>query len=247
MSSLLNPIRLIRKRWKTFWRVNWLKTYYFNYKMFPKEVARKLPVYIYGPIKLTNLTGTIILPTEVHKKMIRFGFNYEQQTVSRTPIELSINGSLEFEGMAQIGKDSFIYVAKDAHCTLGNMVGIASRTQLMCEESITIGEWTRISADCQIYDTNFHSFVDTETGNKYPKTGPIKIGSHNFIGYRTSIKKNSITPDYCTVASNSLCSKDYTALGSNTLVGGIPAVLLKSQFSRDWEYEKQRLLRTFST
>ena len=49
------------------------------------------------------------------------------------------------------------------------------------------------------------------------------------------------TPNYCTIASNTLCNKDYTALGENILIGGIPAKLLKENISRDWEGEKAGL------
>jgi hypothetical protein len=51
------------------------------------------------------------------------------------------------------------------------------------------------------------------------------------------------TPDYCTVASNSVCNKDYSTLGNNILIGGIPAKLLRENISRDWESEKALLDR----
>ena len=53
--------------------------------------------------------------------------------------------------------------------------------------------------------------------------------------------QGTITPNNCTIASNTLCNKDYTTLGENILIGGIPAKLLKEHVSRDWEGEKERL------
>lgn len=76
-------------------------------------------------------------------------------------------------------------------------------------------------------------------------TGTVRIGDHNFIGYRSSIKKNTITLSYCTVASNSLCSSDYSNLGKHILIGGVPAKKLKDNFTRVWKKEKEQLKRTF--
>lgn len=245
MYNFLNPIRRLRTRWRSFWAVNWLKTYYFNYKMFTRDTARKLPVFIYGSVKFANLSGKVVLGNDIHKKMIRIGFNYEKDTTSRKPIELHIAGIFEFKGYAQIAKDCFIYVGKDGHCTLGDMVGIASRSKLMCIESITIGDWTRISAESQLYDSDFHEFANSETQEIYPMTGPVILGSHNFIGYRSSIKKNTITPNYCTIASNTLCSSNYLELGEYILLGGVPAKKLKDNFTRLWVKEKEQLKSTF--
>lgn len=245
MSSFLHTLRNKRKSLKSYLAVNWFQTYRLNYKMFPKEVARQLPVYIYGKVKCTDLSGKIILGEKVHRKMIRIGFNYEKDTIHTGAVELSIGGVLEFEGYAQIAKDCFLYVGKNGYCKLGNMVGIASRSKLMCDDAITVGDWTRISAESQIYDTDFHEFVNPETQEQFPMTGPVRIGDHNFIGYRSSIKKNTITPSYCTVASNSLCSSDYSTWGENVLIGGVPAKKLKDNFTRVWEKEKEQLKRTF--
>ena len=51
----------------------------------------------------------------------------------------------------------------------------------------------------------------------------------------------TVTPNYCVVASNSVVNKDYTPLGNNILLGGIPAKLIKKNYSRDWEGEKELL------
>jgi hypothetical protein len=55
------------------------------------------------------------------------------------------------------------------------------------------------------------------------------------------IMSKTKTNNYCTVASNSLCNKDYTGLGLNILIGGIPAKFIKDSISRDWEGEEKLL------
>jgi len=40
-----------------------------------------------------------------------------------------------------------------------------------------------------------------------------------------------------------LCNKDYRSLGNYILIGGIPAKLLQDNYARDWEGEKEALLK----
>ncbi len=244
MSALLNPIRKLRNSWRDFWAINWLKTYYFNFNKLPFKDACKLPFYFYGPIRFTNISGNISISSQLESGMVRIGYNYEKDTVRRGTVELNIVGNLIFKGHAQIGKDNFIYVGKNGNCSLGEMVGIASRSHLVVENSVTLGDWVRVSAECQIYDTDFHRMIDTETKERHPLVGSVIVGSKNFIGYRCSIKKGTHTPDFCTVAPMSLTNKDFTEHGNNILIGGVPAKLLKENISRDWENEYSKMERT---
>ena len=52
---------------------------------------------------------------------------------------------------------------------------------------------------------------------------------------------NTITPEFCTIASNSLTNKDYSLFGKNILIGGLPSKLLKENISRDWDGERKSL------
>ena len=49
------------------------------------------------------------------------------------------------------------------------------------------------------------------------------------------------TPENCVVASNTVVNKDYRNLGSNILIGGVPGKLIKRNYNRDWESEKEML------
>nr|MCH9659733.1 transferase [Bacteroidota bacterium] len=91
--------------------------------------------------------------------------------------------------------------------------------------------------------TNFHQMINTKTLENYPITGPITLGNYNFISNRVTIMQKTVTPNRCTIASNTLCNKDYTQHGENILIGGIPAKLLKEHISRDWEGEQQALTK----
>jgi len=227
---------------KYYSKVNWVKTLYFNFKMFPFSVAIKLPVFFYGHVKFSNLSGTIILdvPT-IERGMIGFGQPYEMITTSAKTAELTLAGNLIFRGHCFFGKDYRIFIKEKATLEFGHMCTLGNSVKMFCTQEIRLANYVQTGIDCLFTDTVFHPMINTKTKEVYPMTGSVCIGNYNFIGFRTTIMKNTTTPNYCTIASNSLCNTDYTALGTNILIGGIPAKLLKENITRDWDTEKNLL------
>ena len=232
----------IRKKMKFFFKVNWYKTLYFNFKMLPFADAKKLPFYFYGKVKFSSLSGSVKIEAPIKRAMIGFGQPYEMNTVHMGIAEINLSGTIIFRGYTQFGKDYFISIKKDATSSFGNMSSIGSRGKVICTNSITLGDYARLGSECQIIDTNFHKIIDTVSNEESTMSQPIKIGNYNFISNRVTLLSKTATPDYCTIASNTLCNKDYQFLGSNILIGGIPAKLLKENISRDWEGEQDALL-----
>lgn len=234
-------IRKLLKKLKFYRSVNWIKTIYFNFKKFPFSIAKKLPVFFYGSVKFSKIFGNIKIDAPVKRGMIGFGQPYEITNKSKGVATLILEGELCFKGHVQFGKDCFVYVSRNAYCELGHMSSIGSNGKLICTDKVILGKYARLGSESQIMDSNFHQMINTLTGEKYPMTSFVKIGDYNYIGNRVSIMKNTKTPDFCTIASNSLCSKDYTNFDKNVLIGGIPAKLLKRNISRDWEGERKGL------
>nr|WP_321224860.1 transferase [uncultured Psychroserpens sp.] len=233
----------IKKRVKLFFTVNWYKTLYFNFKMLPFAQAKKLPFYFYGKVKFSSLNGTVKIDAPIKRAMIGFGQKFEQMSVAKGIAEFTLDGTLVFKGHAHFGKDVFLCVKKDAYCEFGFMGCLGSDVKLLCTNRIIIGKWTGIGYESQVIDTNSHTMINTKTGEKHPISAPIELGDYNAISNRVSIMSNTKTPNNCVIASNSLCNKDYRDLGSEILLGGVPAKLIKRNFVRDWETEKENLLR----
>lgn len=234
-------INKIKRKIKFIFSVNWFKTYYFNYKMFPFNTARKLPIFFFGKVKFSNLNGKVIINGPVKRAMIGFGQSFEFPSTSYGVAELSLSGILVFNGNAHIGKDCVLSINENGYCEFGYMATLGSKTKLVCNQKIILGEWTGVGYESQLIDTNSHPMKNSITGEYYPMNGKIELGSHNAISNRVTIMLNTITPDYCVIASNTLCNKDYSKLGEHVLIGGIPAKLLKENFTRDWENEKELL------
>ncbi len=241
MSKKVFRPRHWRERLKFYSKVNWVKTFYFNLKMFPWEIAKKMPVFFYGPVKFGSLEGTISIKGPVKKAMIGFGQPYEILSRSKGTALLHLEGHLEFAGAAQFGKDYFVFIGTAATCKMGHMASLGHSGKIICFNSVEMGDFARAGFESQIMDSTFHQMIDTVTGEKFPLTRPVSIGSYNYIGHRVSVMPGTITPARCTVASNSVCNKDFTFLGVNILIGGIPAKLLKSNISRDWEGEAAQM------
>ncbi len=220
-----------------FIKVNWIKTIYFNFKVFPYEIAVKLPVFFYGKVKFQSLKGLVQIDSPIKRGMIGFGQPYEMNTLHKGIAELFIEGKVIFKGHVQFGKDYFICIKKDAVLEMGNMSSLGTGGKIICMHSIRFGKYTRIGSESQVIDTNFHQMINTKSGELYPISSPIFLGDFNFISNRVTILSKTITPNFCTIASNSLCTKDYTNLGENILIGGVPAKLLKKDISRNWNDE----------
>lgn len=243
MEKIKSVYRYVRKKYKKILflaTVNWWKTIFFNFKKFSFKVALKLPVFFYGPVKFTNLTGDIKIEGPISMGMIGFGQTYEYNTATSGISEINIQGELVFKGYFQFGKDYFLIVNDNAKCILGNMSSLGSRGKLICTKHIVFGNYVRIGSECQVIDSNFHDMINLKTGELYPKQSPIFIGDYNYIASRVTLMKGTKTPNYCSVGINSLCNKDYSNLGSYVLIGGVPAKLLKEQISRDWEREQKQ-------
>jgi len=228
-------------RLKFYYSVNWFKTLYFNFKKFPFSVAQKLPVMFYGKVRFQSIKGEVIINGPIKRGLIGFGQQFETSTRYKGIAEIFLEGKLVFNGPMHMGKDVSVYIGKKAHCEFGYMACLGSDVKLVCMDKIVLGDWAGIGYQSQLVDTNSHPMINTETGEYYPMTGPIFIGNHNAVSNRVSIMPNTRTPDHCVIASNSLCNKDYTVLGGNILIGGVPAKLIKNNYARDWDSEKAAL------
>lgn len=241
VKKYLRKTKMFYHKLKFFLTINWIKTLYFNFKKFSFSIAIKTPVVFYGQVSFQSIKGEVVINGPIERGMIGFGQQFEINKKRKKIAEVFIEGKLIFNGPMHMGKDVFLYIAENATCNFGYMSCLGSEVKLICMESITLGEWTGIGYQSQVIDTNSHPMINTETQEKYPITAAIVLGSHNAVSNRVSFMPGTKTPDFCVIASNTLCNKDYSNFGKNILIGGIPAKLIKENYSRDWENEKEIL------
>ena len=196
---------------------------YFNFSYLPFNQAYKLPILLYKP-KLKRMRGVVEINADsISFGMIRLGF----QSVSLYPnsgfVYENAGGKCVFSDKCNIGSASSISIGEKGNVFFGNKFSASAGLKLTSYHYIEFKEKVRIGWDCLITDTDFHKI--TKVGGGYKKGyAPIVIGNNNWIGLRCTILKNTQTPDFCIVGSNSVLNKNYN-VPSFSLISGNPATL----------------------
>jgi acetyltransferase-like isoleucine patch superfamily enzyme len=222
-------------------RVNITKTLYYNFRLFPFHIAKKLPLLIHTGVKIYNM-GKIVIEGEIKTGMISIGrLDIRAQGVAKIlntgkiifkgtvilngGVRISNRGEIIFEGDTVIGENTFFVVHKQ----------------------LRTGKYFSCGANCSFMDTDVHYTINVQTGKVDDSRKEIIIGNCNWFGNNTTVKKGTCTPDYTIAASsNTLLSKDYTnILPPYSIIGGIPAKLIASGYRRIYNRVEERRLCQF--
>jgi acetyltransferase-like isoleucine patch superfamily enzyme len=95
---------------------------------------------------------------------------------------------------------------------------------LACFERIEIGHGVNISENVVIRDSDNHEI----SGSAQPKTAPIKIGDHVWIGLNATILKGVTIGNGAVIAAGSFVNRDVPPA---TLVAGVPAKVVRENVS----------------
>jgi acetyltransferase-like isoleucine patch superfamily enzyme len=120
---------------------------------------------------------------------------------------------------SRIKEDAQIFVAEGATLRLGKGAAIGIRNIVNVATSVTIGDRSELSWDCQILDTDYHQVI-TAGGMDRPMTMPVTIGDHVLIGTGALILKGVTIGDGAVVGAKSVVTRDVPA---GAIVGGNPA------------------------
>lgn len=218
------------------------KTLYFNLRSLPLNQAYKFPIHIFTNVQIISSSGRIIIDSPIiYSGMIRWGWFYSYRSQGKTRI--NNQGTIIFKGGGKLLQGSEIMVKGESILTIGSEFFIGENTMIYCWDKVTIGNHTRLTYHSQIFDSDFHYSINTETGEVHKRSKAVVLGDYNWIGNRTTIKKGVKTPNHITVAgSNSLLTSDYTkSIPEYSVIGGIPAKLIVSKTSRIWNNEFSRI------
>lgn len=131
------------------------------------------------------------------------------------------NNIIQFGNRVQFYNDVSIFMdADNAELFIGDNTYINRRTEIKCQERITIGADCAISWDVTIMDTDYHCIIPSEK-----KTAPVKIGNHVWIGARAMVLKGVNVGDGAVIAAGAIVTSD---VPPHTLVAGVPAKVIKS-------------------
>lgn len=226
----------------SFWKINWLKTLWLNFKVLPFKSAIKCPIVVAYNTKIKNV-GKIVFTNEIYPAMVSFGVIRISafETISN-PLIFNNIGTLEIGGRLKIHPGAVFTIVKGATIKVGNCVGFGANSKVICRKYITIGNNVRCSWDTQILDSDFHFLYNIEKNKYYPRTKEIVFGNDVFIGNGCTIGKGTVLPDGCVVSCISKVSGDFTNEGMNLLIAGNPAKVIKKgvSISSGWFPEKEK-------
>ena len=128
-------------------------------------------------------------------------------------------GTVRLGRRSRVKEDAQVYVAPGAELVLGAGAAIGIRNIVNVAVSVRIGDRSRLSWDCQITDTDYHTVVGPD-GVPRPSTKPVVIGEHVLVGARAMILKGVTIGDGAVVAAGAVVTKD---VPPGIVVGGNPA------------------------
>jgi Acetyltransferase (isoleucine patch superfamily) len=227
--------------WVSFCYKNWLNiplTIFFNFYSLPLKQAVKLPIWLYGRPKLLEISGNIRIDASLIRiGMIKINRSNESAAHSGGNTEIINKSRITFRGNANIGTGCRILVyAGELIC--GSNIKINNRNYISCSLSVIIGESTAMGNEIQVSDTDFHYLFNLQDSTVSKNSKPVIIGAYNWIGSRTSVMKGTITPEYTTIASNSLLNKIYQ-VPNNSILAGCPAKNIKTGYKRIKQFHEE--------
>lgn len=241
--KLKNIFRPYYKFLKLFFKLNILKTIYINFRKLPFKDAIKLPIFLYGKVKIASLKGKIIINAKIKTGLVQIGYNIDGVNSSFLPVLLHIDGEVIFEGYTIISKGVVLNIG--GKISIGNCCTIGSGSFIKSMERITINDNTQITYNCSVFDSDMHYVKNIETGIIKKNKVPIIIGKNCWINAGTIISKGTILPDYSITARNSYLSKDYSEFGKNLFLVGAPAKPTKAKVQRIFSIDEQSRINKY--
>lgn len=223
-------------------RLNIWKTLYVNFRLFAIRDALKLPILVYGSLRIYQLGKIILNVPKIEKGIVRIGI-FDIKSYGRTAINNC--GTIVFNGRCDIWGGCYIELSNTASLNIGKHALIGENVRILLQGQCTIGKYLRLAYNSQIIDTDFHFLVNVESGEIKNCRSNVVIGDYNWIGNNTTIKKGAITPDYTIVAApNAMLNKDYRNITSKyPILGGSPAKEISHGVRRIFSITNESLIR----
>lgn len=224
----MNINTAILKLWKK-WdnkRYSVLKTIYFNFHYLPWKQACKLPILLRN-VKLKDMKGKIVIDAkEIKKGMIKIGKKGRNFWCPNDVSTIDIRGGklVFIGGNIRFRQGSHIRVDEKGLMEINKGFTAASNCNLICYYHVVFGENTHLGWDVTIMDTNWHKLLDLYSNTYIKMFASVRIGSHCWIGAKSSILQGTKLPDNTIVSYGSIVNIKLKE--QHKLIGGNPAKIV---------------------
>lgn len=247
MIKILDPgrwVALMAKNW-----VNPFATLFFNFYYLPFWQAVRLPIWLYGMPRLLGLKGKVVIEgipssgncaSKITSGMIKLNVT-QHNPYHAIPFEwVNDGGTVIFKGKARFPNGGRIHVFGDGNIILGNNILVPS-SEISCQTRVEIGDDSWVAGGGRIFDTDFHFFRNTVSGEIAPNSKPVVIGNNVSVFTDCFVGKGVVIPDNVIVAAKTSMIKVPEGCCPYTVIGGNPVRVLKQNVEKmqlDWRGEK---------
>lgn len=242
MNSIKNIIRKLYRFFLLLFHVNWIKTFYVNLRLLPLYEAIHLPILVYYGYKFDSLKGSMIIKCKPCFGLLKIGCDFDKTVFSNIKGRITLDGCVYVYGYVLISKGITMEVVGQLHLHRNVMIGSGCFIKSLVQ--IEIGNNTRLTYNCTLFDCNMHYIKNIETGEIKNNRAPIRIGNNCWINSGSVIMKGGIVPNYTITAKNTFIGKDYSEFGTNLFLVGSPAKPTKSKVQRILSVSVQSRLNT---
>lgn len=206
-----------------------------NYIVFPKEIARKMPIYSSWHVKWSGVKrGSFVLDSDqIYKGMIQIGFDRIAKGLlggKKSIVLIEGNGQIVIKGKEDLSQGISILVADNAQLIIGRGLYSNGYCSIRCRKKITIGNDNMWGWNVTVMDTDGHPIYDKDRHiiNEYKD---IFIGDNVWLGAYSKILKGALIPDGCVIGMSSIVTKSIES--KNAILAGTPAKVVKEYITWD--------------
>lgn len=202
-------------------KISILKSLFVNIFYTKKQFLIKNRLVLYPKISMEFNSGAcIILRDEARLKINK---SWTRSNPFKCHITLATNSLLEVNGDFTFYEGGRIGLSEGAKLKIGSGF-MNANFMISCREKITIGKNVIIGPNVIIRDSDDHQILQSSQVS----TQEIYIGNNVWIGTNVIILKGVVIGDGAVIAAGSVVSRN---VGGNTLVGGVPARIIKENIN----------------
>lgn len=211
--NIINYLGFSSKLWYFFLKYN-----VFDYKHISKKRKSNILSLYKNAIIQFDRNSLLYLNAK-----LAIGIKQVKKSQIETRVLLEENSKMTVNGNFNIFAGSYIRIIKGGHLILkGGFIN--ENVQIICGDTIEIGEGATIGRDVVIRSYDGHTIIEDD----YKVSEPIKIGKNVWIGQGATILKGVTIGDGAIIASGAIVTKDIPA---KCIAAGIPAKIIKENIN----------------
>ncbi|WP_270772542.1 acyltransferase [Intestinibacter bartlettii] len=205
--------------------LDYIYSIYFNFKVFPISIAKKLPIKVNYKMDLVKChKGCIEIKGSIHRNMIKLGaVGAPFIRKENTSFYCAESGTLIFNGEAVLAEGIKIFI-ENGTVTIGNNSYIGCNTAIQCKKGITIGNNFLGGWNLCIRDTDGHQIK--KDGKLLEMNKEVEIDDNVWIASDCTILKGSKITQGSIVGCNSLVC-GFRMDKSHCILAGSPAKITR--------------------